>query len=113
MGRDVSRETFDSLVELDRLLNKWNTRINLIAPSTQDGSWRRHVLDSAQLWPLVHDATDIADLGSGGGFPGLVLGIFLKERRDGHIRLVESNRKKVAFLQTVIGTFGLPATNGS
>ena len=106
---DVSRETFDSLVELDRLLHRWNVRINLVASSTISESWRRHVLDSAQLWPLLDGVADIADLGSGGGFPGLVLGALLTERPGGTIRLIESNRKKAAFLQTVTGELGIPA----
>lgn len=107
---DVSRETFESLVELDGMLHRWNSRINLVAPSTLSDSWQRHILDSAQLWPLMDDVTDVADLGSGGGFPGLVLATLLKIRPEGMIRLVESNRKKAAFLQTVTGTLGLPAT---
>jgi len=106
---NVSRETFDSLVELNSLLARWNERINLVAPSTIQESWDRHILDSAQLWPYFKDTKDIADLGSGGGFPGLVIGILLKERQGGTIRLVESNRKKAAFLQTAAGTLGIPA----
>lgn len=107
---DVSRETFDSLVELDRLLVRWNARINLVSPATISESWERHILDSAQLWPLLENTTELADLGSGGGFPGLVIGILLKERRGGVIRLLESNRKKAAFLQNAVGTLGIPAT---
>ncbi|MGC4024869.1 MAG: 16S rRNA (guanine(527)-N(7))-methyltransferase RsmG [Mesorhizobium sp.] len=106
---DVSRETFDSLVELDGMLHRWNARINLVSPSTVSESWTRHILDSAQLWPLLNNADSIADLGSGGGFPGLVLGILLKERPSGAIRMVESNRKKTAFLQNVTGMLRLPA----
>ncbi|MCO5064201.1 MAG: 16S rRNA (guanine(527)-N(7))-methyltransferase RsmG [Rhizobiaceae bacterium] len=106
---NVSRETFDSLVDLDRLLHKWSARINLVAPSTVEQSWRRHILDSAQLWPHLGDATEIADLGSGGGFPGLVLGILLRSRPSGRIRLVESNRKKASFLQTASGALHIPA----
>ncbi|RFC68477.1 MULTISPECIES: 16S rRNA (guanine(527)-N(7))-methyltransferase RsmG [Mesorhizobium] len=106
---DVSRETFDSLVELDGMLHRWNARINLVAPSTVSESWSRHILDSAQLWPLLRDVDSVADLGSGGGFPGLVLGILLKARPNGAIRMVESNRKKTAFLQNVTGMLRLPA----
>jgi len=62
------------------------------------------------LWPLLNDVNCIADLGSGGGFPGLVLGILLKTRQNGSIRLVESNRKKTAFLQNVTAALAIPAT---
>lgn len=106
---DVSRETFDSLVDLDRTLHRWNARINLVAPSTISESWTRHILDSAQLWPLLHGVDSIADLGSGGGFPGLVLAILLRTRPNGTISMVESNRKKTAFLQNVAGMLRLPA----
>jgi 16S rRNA (guanine527-N7)-methyltransferase len=107
---DVSRETFDSLVELHATLAQWNRSINLVSPTTLSDAWNRHVLDSAQLWPLIRGAEDLADLGSGGGFPGLVLAVFLRETPGKTIRLVESNRKKAAFLQTVTGKLSLPAT---
>jgi 16S rRNA (guanine527-N7)-methyltransferase len=105
----VSRETFDRLVEFEHVFQKWNRRINLAAQSTQDDFWRRHVLDSAQLARLSPEAKRWVDLGSGGGFPGLVLAFLLAERDGGEIYLVESNRKKASFLQAVVGQFGLPA----
>jgi 16S rRNA (guanine527-N7)-methyltransferase len=104
----VSRETFERLTRFEELFLKWNRRINLAAPSTLDNIWRRHILDSAQLIPLAPDARHWLDLGSGGGFPGLVIALLLKER-GGSVDLVESNRKKAAFLQAVIGEFDLPA----
>jgi 16S rRNA (guanine527-N7)-methyltransferase len=105
----VSRETFDRLVEFEHVFQKWNRRINLAAQSTQDDVWRRHILDSAQLARLSPEAKRWVDLGSGGGFPGLVLAFLLAERDGGEIYLVESNRKKASFLQAVVGQFGLPA----
>ena len=105
----VSRETFERLVAFEQVFLKWNRSINLAAPSTLDDVWRRHVLDSAQLARIEPEARRWVDLGSGGGFPGLVLGFLLAERAGASIDLVESNRKKASFLQAVIGQFGLPA----
>jgi 16S rRNA (guanine527-N7)-methyltransferase len=99
----VSRETYDKLLEFESEFRRWSTRINLAAPSTLADLWRRHVLDSAQLFPLEPDAVEWLDLGSGGGFPGAVMAILLGERRGGRVSLVESNRKKAAFLQTTLG----------
>lgn len=105
----VSRETFERLQAFEQLFLKWNRSINLAAPSTLDDVWRRHILDSAQLARIAPAATRWVDLGSGGGFPGLVLAFLLVERPGASIALVESNRKKASFLQSVIGQFGLPA----
>src|SRR5690606_22298714 len=97
------------LLEFEKLFLKWTQRINLAAPSTLKDVWSRHILDSAQLARLEPTATNWLDIGSGGGFPGLVLAFLLKERSGARIDLVESNRKKAAFLQSVIGQFDLPA----
>lgn len=105
----VSRETFERLQAFEQLFLKWNRSINLAAPSTLDDVWRRHILDSAQLAQFAPAATRWVDLGSGGGFPGLVLGFLLVERPGASIALIESNRKKASFLQSVIGQFDLPA----
>jgi len=105
----VSRETFERLQAFEQLFLKWNRSINLAAPSTLDDVWRRHILDSAQLARIAPVATRWVDLGSGGGFPGLVMGFLLAERPGASIALVESNRKKASFLQSVIGQFDLPA----
>lgn len=105
----VSRETFERLVAFEQLFLKWNRSINLAAPSTLDDVWGRHILDSAQLARIAPQAKRWVDLGSGGGFPGLVLAFLLVERGGASIDLVESNRKKASFLQAVIGQFGLPA----
>ena len=76
----VSRETFDRLEAFETEFKRWNQRINLAAPSTIDTLWRRHILDSVQLAPLAQDALIWLDLGSGGGFPGAVMAILLRER---------------------------------
>src|SRR5688572_5160357 len=81
----VSRETYDRLLRFERAVEKWNARINLVGASTVNDIWRRHILDSAQLLPLAPDDLRWLDLGSGGGFPGLVIGILLMDRRGGHI----------------------------
>ncbi|HEY6631529.1 MAG TPA: 16S rRNA (guanine(527)-N(7))-methyltransferase RsmG [Rhizobiaceae bacterium] len=105
----VSRETFDGLEAFEAMFRAWASRINLAAPSTLDDVWDRHILDSAQLVAIVPAARRWLDLGSGGGFPGLVLAFLMKEHKDGHVDLVESNRKKAGFLQAVVGEFSLPA----
>lgn len=104
----VSRETFLKLKVLQNLFEKWASRINLVASSTLCDIWSRHVLDSAQLIGLRPACLNWLDLGSGGGFPGLVVAVLLEER-NGRIDLVESNRKKAAFLQTACTSLKLPA----
>ena len=106
----VSRETFDRIEVFETEFQKWSTRINLAAPSTLDTLWQRHILDSAQLSFLKPDATAWLDLGSGGGFPGAVMALLLRDRPRAKIDLVESNNKKAAFLKTVLSALGAPAT---
>jgi len=101
----VSRETFEGLIEYENTFLKWAGRINLAAPSTLPDVWSRHILDSAQLATLAPEARSWLDLGSGGGFPGAVMAILLRERDGARIDLVESNRKKAAFLQTALGRY--------
>ena len=104
----VSRETFESLVKLEQELARWNSQVNLVAASTLKDSWRRHILDSAQLYSFASHAASWADLGAGGGFPGLVMAI-LRNEHGKTISLVESNRKKAGFLRHITGTLGLSA----
>jgi 16S rRNA (guanine527-N7)-methyltransferase len=106
----VSRETLDRLTTYVNLLIDWNERLNLVAPSTLADVWRRHILDSAQLVPLIPPETKtIVDLGSGAGFPGLVLSIMLTDRPGLRVHLVESIQKKCRFLEAVIAATGAPA----
>jgi 16S rRNA (guanine527-N7)-methyltransferase len=105
----VSRETYDRLRILVDLVRKWQKAENLVSPSTLPGIWTRHVADSAQLVPLFPEARHWLDLGSGGGFPGLVVAILLREARDAAIHLVESNARKCAFLRTAVRETGAPA----
>lgn len=106
----VSRETFEALKLFEAEFRRWSTAINLAAPSTLPTLWTRHMIDSAQVLPLASDASTWLDIGSGGGFPGAVIAILLKGRPGAHVDLVESNRKKAAFLQTVLGRLKAPAT---
>lgn len=101
---DVSRETLTELETYDTLLRKWTQRINLVAPSSLDDAWTRHFLDSAQLLNyLPETARTVLDLGSGAGFPGLVLAILAKtERPDLQVTCIESDQRKATFLRTVL-----------
>lgn len=104
---NVSRETLARLERYAELLEKWNRRINLVGRGTIDDLWRRHMLDSAQLLPLIPDNTDsLVDLGSGAGFPGLVLAICGVK----NVHLIESDRKKCAFLREASRETGAQAT---
>jgi 16S rRNA (guanine527-N7)-methyltransferase len=108
----VSRETQERLDAYAALLKKWNTRINLVSRSSLDHLWTRHILDSAQLLELAgENVGKWVDLGSGGGFPGLVVAIIGAERRlPIHCTLIESDARKSAFLRTVIRETGVNAT---
>lgn len=106
----VSHETrarFDRYVEL---LTRWQTIKNLVGPSTMSVVWTRHIADSAQLARYQPEAKIWVDIGSGAGFPGLVIAMILADRPGFHMHLVESNGRKVAFLREVIRTLALPAT---
>ena len=103
---DVSRETQDRLTAYVALVEKWQRRVNLVSASTLPDIWSRHIWDSAQLAPLVPEGTRrILDVGSGAGFPGLVLAALC----DAECHLVESDQKKAIFLQTVVRDCGIPA----
>lgn len=99
----VSRETYERLEEFGAAFVRWNARINLASAATLPHLWARHIVDSAQIFPLAPDARHWVDIGSGGGFPGAVIAIMLADRPDSHSDLVESNRKKAAFLASALG----------
>ncbi|KZY37914.1 16S rRNA (guanine(527)-N(7))-methyltransferase RsmG [Roseovarius sp. HI0049] len=109
---DVSRETMERLTIYADLLTKWNPRINLVAKSTLGDLWRRHFVDSAQVYNLaIHPVRHWVDMGSGGGFPGLVIAILAIERDSPtRVTLVESDVRKCSFLRTVIRETDAPAT---
>lgn len=107
--RAVSRETIERLEIYERLLRKWNPAINLVSRSTLDQLWDRHFADSAQIFDLHKGESGLwADLGAGGGFPGLVIAILAAEQgRDLTVALVESDQRKAAFLSTVAREAGV------
>lgn len=108
---NVSRETIERLHEFEGLVVKWTKRINLIAPSTIPDIWERHILDSAQLYEFAPmTSKSWVDLGSGGGFPGLVLAILSKEENENQrFTLIESDQRKATFLRTAIRSLDLNA----
>ncbi len=102
---NVSRESKARLELLHDLVLKWQTHINLIAPSTTANIWNRHILDALQLVALLPKEVEaIADLGSGGGFPGLVLAA----AQAATVHFYESNGKKAAFLQDALRQMKVP-----
>ncbi|MDQ0396062.1 16S rRNA (guanine(527)-N(7))-methyltransferase RsmG [Labrys monachus] len=106
----VSHETAVRLDIYVDLLLRWQTIKNLVAPSTLEHVWTRHLADSAQLLPLLDGAHTVVDFGSGAGFPGLVLAIAGVDRPGFHVHLVESNGRKASFLREVARATEAPAT---
>lgn len=105
---DVSRETLARLERYVALLESWNRRINLVSRRSLDDVWRRHILDSAQLAPLLPaDARVLLDLGSGAGFPGLVLALL---RPALAVHLLEADQRKAAFLREACRISAVNAT---
>ena len=105
----VSRETTARLDRFTALLLDWQSRINLIAASTVPVLWTRHIADSLQLLAIAPDARKWVDLGSGGGFPGVPIACALAERGSAEVHLIESNKKKAAFLREAVRITGAPA----
>ena len=103
---DVSRETCDRLALFVELLERWNRRVNLVSKQSLSDLWRRHLADSAQLRDMIppYDGA-LVDVGSGAGFPGLVLAIIGLR----NVHLVESNAKKCAFLREAVRITGCAA----
>lgn len=96
---NVPRGTLETLRTYEALLEKWQKAINLVGPASMPDAWARHFMDSIQISPLIpQGAKTLYDLGSGAGFPGLVLAIV---RPELSVTLVESDQKKCAFLTTV------------
>ena len=102
----VSRESLTRLEALVAVTSAWQERMNLVAPSTLPEIWNRHILDSVQILRLLpRNTKHIADLGSGGGYPGLVLAAI----HPAVIHMFEANAKKVAFLQEALRQMGVAA----
>jgi 16S rRNA (guanine527-N7)-methyltransferase len=105
----VPRETIHRLSRYADLLAHWQKSTNLVSPSTVPALWARHFADSAQLTALAPDARLWLDLGSGAGFPGLVIAILQTGQPDFRMHLVEASRKKCAFLAEVARATEAPA----
>jgi len=110
LGRDVSRETVESLSFLASKVRKWNSKINLVSKSSAADLMVRHIADSLQLVDLVSpNCEHWVDLGSGGGFPGLVIAIFSRESGyPQRLTLVESDVRKGVFLREMVRELNLP-----
>jgi 16S rRNA (guanine527-N7)-methyltransferase len=105
----VSRETLDRLDRFVAALLDWQQRMNLIASSTEPKLWTRHIADSLQLLALAPQARIWVDLGTGAGFPGVVIACALADRPGALVHLVERSTKKAAFLREVVHATGAPA----
>lgn len=109
-GLNVSRETLERLTEYHDLVVKWTARINLVSKSSISDLWIRHIWDSAQIMMLPVHGKVWVDIGSGGGFPALVIAILSHETApDRHVIMIESDQRKAAFLRTVIRELELNA----
>ena len=104
----VPRETVEKLELYADLLRQWQRAVNLVAPSTLDDVWHRHFTDCAQLINHAPNAEIWVDLGSGAGFPGLVIAIILANHENHVVHLIESNGRKCAFLSEVARKTGAP-----
>lgn len=108
---DVSRETFEKLSQFHALVIKWSQTINLVSKSSIPDLWDRHIWDSAQIAMLCPKGAIWVDIGSGGGFPGLVVAILSSENQPARQTImIESDTRKSAFLRTVIRELDLNAT---
>ncbi len=105
---NVSRETIEKLNKYKDFLIKSNKSLNLIGKTTENSIFFRHFIDSAQIYDLIEDKTEILDLGSGAGFPGVILKILMDYNKiDGNITLIEKSPKKCKFLQDLIAKLDL------
>ena len=104
----VSRETEARLDRFVELLIEWQAKTNLVAPSTLSHIWTRHVADSLQLLALAPSAKIWVDLGSGGGFPGVVLACALADTQGARVHLIERNARKAAFLREALRATSAP-----
>lgn len=102
----VSRETEARLDRYVALLLEWQAKTNLVAPSTLSSLWTRHIADSLQLLDIAPSGRLWIDLGSGGGFPGVVLAAAFADQPEAHVHLVERNAKKAAFLREALRVTG-------
>lgn len=111
-GVDVSRETFTDLQYFAKLVEKWTPKINLVARGSIDSLWDRHIADSVQIWRHAPKSFEKwVDIGSGGGFPGIVVAILGKTQSpEATFTLIESDQRKATFLRTASRELGLAVT---
>ncbi len=108
---DVSRETFERLDTYVGLVKRWNPRINLVSRNSLEEIWSRHILDSVQVFRCADSFETWVDLGSGGGFPGMVCAIMaLEQAPESQFQFVESDQRKSAFLRNVARECGVKCT---
>ena len=109
--QNVSRETFDALCAFEGLVQKWSPKINLVSKADLSAVWTRHIQDSAQVFAHAPPTGHWVDIGSGGGFPVIVAAILSQgEGCDHRFTLVESDKRKCAFLRTAGRELGLKLT---
>jgi len=105
---NVSRETSDKLTLFANIVEKWTPKINLISKASVPYIWQRHIEDSIQIYSLVPPVSSWVDLGSGGGFPAIVVALLAQQDgRSSKFTLVESDQRKCVFLRTAIRELGL------
>ncbi len=105
---NVSRETFERLKAFEQVLRKWNPKINLVSRNSLDHLWVRHIQDSVQVFRCVERTAHWMDIGSGGGFPGIVAAILAHEKNpETNFTLVESDQRKSAFLRNAARECGI------
>ena len=105
---NVSRETSNKLTLFANIVEKWTPRINLISKASVPYIWQRHIEDSIQIYSLVPPVSSWVDLGSGGGFPAIVVALLAQQDgRSSKFTLVESDQRKCVFLRTAIRELGL------
>ncbi|NSY37401.1 16S rRNA (guanine(527)-N(7))-methyltransferase RsmG [Leisingera sp. ANG59] len=108
---NVSRETIQRLEIFDSVIRKWNPKINLVSRSSLDQLWTRHIADSVQVFRCVDTPGHWVDIGSGGGFPGLVIALLAAdEAPEMRVTLIESDQRKSAFLRTAARECGASIT---
>ena len=108
---NVSRETLERLEKYATLLRKWNPKINLVSPKSLDDLWSRHIVDSVQIYEQAEHFETWTDIGSGGGFPGLVCAILGHEKnKRASFTLIESDTRKCVFMKEVVRNTGIACT---
>ncbi|WP_050604646.1 16S rRNA (guanine(527)-N(7))-methyltransferase RsmG [Ruegeria sp. 6PALISEP08] len=108
---NVSRETFERLEAYVDLVKRWNPKINLVSRNSLEHIWDRHILDSVQVYNCADQFENWVDIGSGGGFPGMVCALIAAEHSpDSQFSFVESDQRKSAFLRSVARECGIKCT---